>query len=164
MSKTNDVRDAVEDELTFDPDVDASDITVENAGNADGTVSLSGTVPSYPQYVAAAAGARRVVGVKNVRNHLEVALPPGDDRDDQTLTAAANNALTLNNTVPVGVGATAANGHLTLTGTVRDATERAAAGLMVAGLTGVRGVKNDIQVRADTDPAGITPRVHDSPF
>lgn len=146
MGQINDVRDAVEDELTFDPDVDASDITVENT---DGTVSLDGTVPSYPQYVAAAAGAQRVVGVKNVRNHLRVALPPRDYRDDPVLAATANNALTLNNTVPVGVEATAVNGNLTLTGTVRDTRERAAAELMAAGLTGVRGVKNDIQVRDD---------------
>jgi hypothetical protein len=32
MSKTNDVRDAVEDELPFDPDVDASDITSPAGG------------------------------------------------------------------------------------------------------------------------------------
>jgi len=32
---------------------------------------------------------------QNVRHHLEVALPPGDCRDDPTLTAEANNALTL---------------------------------------------------------------------
>ena len=92
MGQINDVRGAVEDELTFDPDVDASDITVENT---DGTVPLNGTVPSYPQYVAAAAGAQRVVGVKNVRNHLEVALPPRDYRDDLVLAATADNALAL---------------------------------------------------------------------
>jgi len=43
MGKTDDVRDAVEDKLTFDPDVDASDVRFENT---DGTVSLDGTVPS----------------------------------------------------------------------------------------------------------------------
>jgi osmotically-inducible protein OsmY len=150
MGQTNDVRDAVEDELTFDPDVDASHITVENT---DGTVSLNGTVPSYPQYVAAAAGARRVAGVKSVRNHLEVALPAGDYRDDALLTAAANNALTLNNTMPCGVEATAAKGTLTLTGAVRDTTERAAAEALVAGLTGVHSVKNDIQTRDGAAPA-----------
>jgi len=161
MGKTNDVRGAVEDELTFDPDVDASDITVEST---DGTVSLNGTVPSYPQYVAAAAGAQRVVGVKYVRNHLKVALQPGDYRDDPTLTATANNALTLNNAVSVGVEATAANGNVTLIGTVRDTTERAAAELRVAGLTGVRSVKNDIQMRDDTGPADVIPHVQGSPF
>ena len=161
MGKTNDVRDAVEDELTFDPDVDASDITIEST---DGTVSLNGTVPSYPQYVAAAAGTQRVVGVKYVRNHLKVALQPGDYRDDPTLTATANNALTLNNAVSVGVEATAANGNVTLIGTVRDTTERAAAELRVAGLTGVRSVKNDIQMRDDTGPADVIPHVQGSPF
>ena len=102
--------------------------------------------------------------VRDVRNHLKVALQPGDYRDDPTLTATANNALTLNNTVSVGVEATAANGNVTLIGTVRDTTERAAAELMVAELTGVRSVKDDIQMRDDTGPADVIPQVQGSPF
>jgi osmotically-inducible protein OsmY len=146
----DDIRDAVDDQLTFDPDVDAAEshITVEAVN---GEVTLNGTVPSYPQYLAAAAAARRVAGVTDVHNHLEVVLPPGDYRDDQTLTTTADDALTLNETVRVGVEATAANGVITLTGTVRDGDERTAAELLVAGLTGVRSVSNDIQIRADTD-------------
>ncbi len=35
-------------------------------------------MPSYPQYLEAATAARRVAGVKNVHNHLEVVLPAGD--------------------------------------------------------------------------------------
>ncbi len=124
MSKTKDVRDAVEDELTFDPLVDAANIKVVNMN---GDVALNGTVPSYPQYLEAAAAAQRVDGVKNVHNHLEVALPPEDYRDDATLTTAANNALALNVTVPDGVEATARNGNITLTGTVDYGTDRAAA-------------------------------------
>ena len=124
------------------------DITVETMN---GEVTLNGTVPSYPQYLAAAAAARRVAGVTDVHNHLEVVLPPGDHRDDQTLTTTADDALTLNETVRVGVEATAANGVITLTGTVRDGDERTAAELLVAGLTGVRSVRNDIQIRAHAD-------------
>jgi osmotically-inducible protein OsmY len=146
----DDIRDAVDDQLTFDPDVDAAEshVTVETMN---GEVTLNGTVPSYPQYLAAAAAARRVAGVTDVHNHLEVVLPPGDYRDDQTLTTTADDALTLNETVRVGVEATAANGVITLTGTVRDGDERTAAELLVAGLTGVRSVRNDIQIRADAD-------------
>jgi osmotically-inducible protein OsmY len=146
----DDIRDAVDDQLTFDPDVDAAEshVTVETMN---GEVTLNGTVPSYPQYLAAAAAARRVAGVTDVRNHLEVVLPPGDYRDDQTLTTTADDALTLNETVRVGVEATVANGVITLTGTVRDGDERTAAELLVAGLTGVRSVRNDIQIRADAD-------------
>jgi len=90
MTKTQDIRDAVELELSYDPLVDISGITVKNIN---GEVALNGTVPSFPQYREAAAAARRVAGVKNVHNHLEVVLPSGDYRDDATLTTAANNAL-----------------------------------------------------------------------
>jgi len=145
MGEVNDIRDAVADELVFDPDVDASGITVDGA---DGEVTLSGTVPGYPQYLAAAAAARGVAGVTSVRNHLQVALPPGDYRDDQALTAAANNALTLDEATPVGVEARAENGNLVLTGTVRDGVERAAAEALVAGLTGVRRVTNNVRIQA----------------
>src|SRR5215469_5323644 len=72
------ISDAVVDDLTFAPDVDASGITVEDG---DGDVVLTGSVPSYPQYVEAAAVASRVPGVKSVHDRLEVALPPGDFRD-----------------------------------------------------------------------------------
>ena len=146
MGQTNDIRGTVEDELMFDPDVDAAGITVTNVN---GEVTLSGTVPSYPQYMEAVAVARRVPGVTNVRNHLEIALPPGDYREDAALTTAANNALTLDNTVRPGVEATAKNGGITLTGIVRSGTERAAAEAIAAGLTGVRHIKNDIQIRDD---------------
>jgi osmotically-inducible protein OsmY len=71
--------------------------------------------------------ARRVGGVTGVHNHLEVALPEGDYRDDVKLATAANNALAQNVTVPDNVEATAEDGNITLTGTVSYGTERAAA-------------------------------------
>jgi osmotically-inducible protein OsmY len=159
MTKTQDIRDAVERELDYDPLVDASEITVKNLN---GDVALNGTVPSYPQYVAAATAARRVAGVTDVHNHLEVALPPGDYRDDATLTTMANNALMVNVTVPDGVEATARNGNLTLTGTVSYGTEMAAAEQTVAGLAGVRGLKDNIEISNDADPVDVTVHVQEA--
>ena len=78
MGKTKDIREAVEAELAFDPLVDPTGITVMDM---DGYVALNGTVPSYPQYLEAAAAAQRVTGVKDVHNHLEVVLPDGDYLD-----------------------------------------------------------------------------------
>ena len=92
MGRNTDIRESVEAELSYDPLVDAKDITVENLG---GDVTLVGTVRSYPQYLEAAEAAWRVAGVTNVHNHLQVALPPGDHQDDATLTTAANDALSL---------------------------------------------------------------------
>ena len=152
MAKTKDVRAAVQNELGFDPRVDAADITVANIS---GDVTLTGTVPSYPQYLQAAAAARRVAGVTGVHNHLEVTLPDGDYRDDVKLATAANNALAGNVTVPDTVEATAADGNITLTGTVSYGTQRAAAAAAVAGLTGTRNLENDIQIAYAADPVDV---------
>ena len=159
MSQTKDIRDAVERELSYDPLVYDSDISVKNIN---GDVALNGTVPSYPQYLEAAAAARRVAGVKHLQNHLEVVLPTGDYRDDATLTTAANNALTLNITVPDGVEATAENGDITLTGTVSYGSERTAAEQAVTYLTGVRNVRDDIDISTDADPVDVTVNVQDA--
>jgi osmotically-inducible protein OsmY len=157
MGTAKDIREAVQAELIFDPLVDATDITVRNM---DGEVGLNGTVPSYPQYLEAAAAAQRVSGVKNVHNHL--ALSDDDYRDDAWLTTAANNALTLNVTVPDGVEATARDGNLTLTGLVEFGRQREAAELAVAGLTGVRNVKDEIEITYDADPVDVTGLVQDA--
>jgi osmotically-inducible protein OsmY len=152
MGTTKDVRAAVEAELGFDPLVDSAHITVVNLG---GNVALNGTVRSYPQYLEAAAAARRVAGVTSVANHLEVVLPDSDFRDAPKLTTAANNALAANVTVPDTVEATAEDGIITLTGTVAYGTERAAAETAVSGLVGVRNVRNDIQISYVIDPVDV---------
>ena len=159
MGKTKDIRQAVEAELTFDPLVDAANITVTNIN---GEVALNGTVPNYPQYLEASAAAQRVAGVTDVHNHLEVVLPDSDYRDDAMLTTAANNALTLNITVPDGVEATARDGNLTLTGTAAYNSQRAAAELAVAGLTGIRNVRDDIDIAYDADPVDVDLHVQEA--
>ena len=159
MGKAKDIRESVEAELKFDPLVDPVDITVRNMN---GQVALNGTVPSYPQYLEAAAAAQRVAGVTNVHNHLEVMLSDDEYRDDAMLTTAANNALAQNVTVPDGVEATAKDGNLTLTGSVNYGPQRAAAEQAVAGLSGVRGIRNEIIVWDDADPADVSFLVQDA--
>ena len=159
MGETKDVREAVQAELEFDPLVNSANIRVSNIL---GEVALGGTVPSYPQYLKAAAAARRVAGVRQVHNHLEVLLPPGDERDDAVLTTAANNALAMDVTVPDGVEAMARDGNIRLTGTVGFARQRTAAAAAVTGLAGVRNVNNDIQVRGDADPVAVTLQLQDA--
>ncbi len=152
VRKTKDVRAAVEKELGFDPRVDAAHIAVRNIV---GDVTLTGTVPSYPQYLEAAAAARRVAGVKTVDNNLEVVLPERGYRDDVKLATAANNALAANVTVPDSVEALAEDGNITLTGTVSYGTECAAAEAAVSGLAGVRNVRNGIDISYLIDPVDV---------
>jgi len=159
VRKTKDVRAAVEKELGFDPGVDATHIAVRNIA---GDVTLTGTVPSYPQYLQAAAAARRVAGVTGVHNQLEVVLPEGDYRDNVKLATAANNALTSNVTVPDTVEATAYDGDITLTGIVPYGTQRAAAEAAVVGLTGVRNVIDDIEISYVLDPVDVDLHVQEA--
>jgi osmotically-inducible protein OsmY len=73
--------------------------------------------------------------------------------------AAADDALTANATVPPGVRAVARGGALTLTGAVSFHSQRLAAEKAVSGLTGVRGVKDEIELVFDVDPADVRRRV-----
>ena len=159
MAKTKDIRAEVEKELGFDSRVDSKQIKVSNIS---GDVTLTGTVPSYPQYMGAAAAVRRVAGVTGVHNHLEVALPDGNYRDDVKLATAANNALAQDVTVPDNVEATAEDGNVSLTGTVAYATERASAEAAVASLTGVRNVSNDIDIAYAADPVDVDLHVREA--
>jgi osmotically-inducible protein OsmY len=156
MTKTQDVKAAVEDELIFDPLLDATNITVANLR---GEVSLRGYVYSYPEYAEALAAARRVSGVTKVHNHLEVVLPEGSYRSDAALTTAANNALGWDIMVPDGVEATVKDGNVKLTGNVRFGAQRDAAVEAVAGLTGVRNIKDRIEIVYDADPVDVAVRV-----
>jgi osmotically-inducible protein OsmY len=159
MGTTKDIREAVEAELKFDPLVDDADIHVMNIN---GDVALSGTVPSYPQYLGAAAAGQRVGGVKNVHNHLEVVLSDADYRDDAMLTTAANNVLTMSITVPDGVEATARDGNVTLTGLVKYGSQRDAAERAVAALAGVRSVKEEIDLTYDAEPVDVNRLVQEA--
>ena len=156
MAKPKDIRAAVKAELDFDPFIDDSDITLKNLN---GDVALNGTVPSYPQYLQAAAAARRVSGVTRVHNHLMVMLPDENYRDDAQLTTAANSSLALNITVPGSVEASASDGNIWLTGSVGYGFQRDAAEATVSGLTGVRNVSDDIEVRSYEETSDATKRV-----
>ena len=159
VQAAKDIREGVRKELDFDPLVDASDITVKNMH---GNVALNGTVPSYPQYLDAAAAAKRVNGVTRVHNHLAVALPPESYRDGPMLTTAANNALAQTVSVPDNVEASVNQDVVWLTGTVRNGFERDAAGQAVAGLTGVRGIVNDIEIFSEVEEEDVSFLVQDA--
>ena len=158
--KAKDIREAVQKELKFDPLVDPAGITVKNLN---GDVALNGTVPAYPQYLQAAAAAKRVQGVTRVHNHLMVDVPFASYRDDALLTTDANNALAMNVSVPPGsVEASVTEGNVWLTGMVGNRFQRDAAEQAVAGLTGVRGIADDIEIFSDIEAADVTDLVEEA--
>lgn len=111
-----------------------------------GVVYLTGSASSYAQKWAIARAAARVVGVKDLRDHLGV-LPPADAyREDHHIREAARRALEWDARVPDGVHATVTDGLLRLNGLVQRFSQREAAEEAVRNLVGVRDVVNEIKV------------------
>ena len=136
----NDVR----AELSWDPCVHDKEIGVLAA---DGVVTLTGSVPSYAEKLAAEHAAERVTGVKAVANELVVTLTPMGQRTDADIARAVVNALSWDVHVPhVQIKAAVTNGWITLEGDVEWRYERDAALRAVQNLTGVRGVTDNIAV------------------
>src|SRR5438445_4556323 len=96
MRSDDDIKRDVEEELKWEPDLDATDIAVAVKG---GVVTLMGFVRSYSEKWQAEAAAKRVAGVVGVANDLEVRLPGTDERPDPEIArdavAAIKNRLPL---------------------------------------------------------------------
>jgi len=82
MSADEDLKRDVENELKWDPDIDASDIGV---AVKDGAVTLSGFARSFRQRRKAEEDATRVRGVRGVANDVEVRLPVEADGNNVVL-------------------------------------------------------------------------------
>jgi osmotically-inducible protein OsmY len=133
------VRDAVQRQLEWDPEVDASAIGI---AAKDGSVTLTGFIDSYAGKLAAERVAKRVRGVRAVANDVEVRLKLG--RTDADIAGDAARALDLYVTIPSGVKAAVHNGHVTLTGVVPWPYQKKHAEKIMRHIRGVRGVFNHL--------------------
>jgi VCBS repeat-containing protein len=147
----------VQDELEWEPSVDAAQIGV--TAN-DGVVTLTGHVPGFAQKAAAECAAKRVLGVKAVANDIVVRLPGSSLRDDDDIAAAAVSSLWWDATVPNDrVRVTVRDGWVNLEGEVDWHYQREAAERAVRSLTGVKGVTNQITVTPKDTPAEVKHKI-----
>lgn len=115
-------------------------VTVE-----DGVVHLTGSTETYSQKWAIERAASSVVGVREVRDFLDVR-PRDNDRDDDQIQQAATIVLRWDARVPDSVGVSVTDGVLRLDGVVERFTDREAAEDAVRNLIGVRDVINEIRL------------------
>ena len=142
---TNDrLRAEVAAELSWDPRVDSTDITVSADG---GRVTLHGTVTRFRQKREADNAARRVFGVAAISNFLEVHIPDRDRRADADVRADVRQALALNDLIPATVQASVDAGLVTLSGVAAWQFQRDEAELACAAVPGVMGVDVAISLR-----------------
>jgi osmotically-inducible protein OsmY len=153
MSDDNELKQAVLDELKWEPSVNAAHIGVTT--NA-GVVTLMGHVESYAEKSAAERAARRVKDVKAIAEEIEVRLPFGIKRGDEEIASAAVNRLTWNMSVPKdAVKVQVEKGWITLTGEVDWHFQQEAAADEVRGLYGVVGVSNLITIKPRANASNI---------
>jgi osmotically-inducible protein OsmY len=138
------IRDDVLSELTLDPKIASTDITVTVK---DGVVLLSGFATSYWEKHEAESAAKHTYGVRAVVNDITVR--PTSLRSDAEIARDAVRALESH----VGINAeriktTVRDGWVTLEGTVDWPYQKILAQAAVKSLKGVTGITNNLEHRA----------------
>src|SRR5258707_3007032 len=143
----------VEDELNWEPSVNAAEIGVAVKS---GIVTLSGNISSYWQKFSAERAAARVSGVKAVVNELEVRLPTSSERTDEDIARTAVNHLNWAVSVPADRSqVTVSNGWINLAGTVECDYQRAASENAVRHLIAAKVVSNLIEVKPPVSKCAV---------
>jgi len=157
MSDDKHLKQAVLDELQWEPSVNAAHIGVTAK---DGVITLMGHVENYFEKSAAEKAARRVKEVKAVAEEIEVRLPYSIKHGDEEIASAAVDRLEWDSTLPDGaVKAKVEKGWVTLTGEVDWHYQQEAAMNDVRGLWGVTGVSNEITIKPKPNTSNIKDKI-----
>jgi osmotically-inducible protein OsmY len=132
------------EELKWDSRVDETEVGVQVDG---GVVTLTGMVTSWAKRLAAQEAVRRVIGVLDVANDINVKVPGGLARTDTEIAQAVRRTLEWDVFVPEEkITSTVTDGWVTLEGPVERWSQREDAERAVRNLTGVKIVVNKITV------------------
>ena len=157
MSNDKELKQAVLDELKWEPSVNEAHIGV--TAN-DGIVTLMGHVETFSEKSAAERAARKVHDVKAAAEEIEVRLPFSVKRSDEEIASVVINRLKWDASVPGGaVKAKVEKGWVTLTGEVEWHYQHEAAMSDVRGLWGVIGVSNEIAIKPRPDTSAIRDKI-----
>jgi osmotically-inducible protein OsmY len=160
MRSDSDIKKDVEDELKWDPDIDATDVAVSVKN---GTVTLTGFMRSYAQKLSAEKDAKRVAGVVAVANDIEVRLLGISQRPDPEIARDAVAAIQME--LPYSaqhIKAIVKNGWVTLEGEVEWNYQRERAEKAVQRLRGVTGVSNLISLKPRVTPTEIKRKIEEA--
>ncbi len=157
MKSDKDLQHDVQEELKWEPSVNAAHIGVAVTG---GVVTLTGHVPSYAEKYGAEKAAKRVYGVKAVADELDIKLPGSFKRTDEDIAQACVSALKDNYSVPhEKIKVVVNSGWVTLDGQVEWQYQKNAAMNAVRFLTGFTGVSNNITVKTHVSPSDVKNKI-----
>jgi osmotically-inducible protein OsmY len=154
------LRQAVIDELEWEPRVDASHIGV---AVEDGVVTLTGHVESYAGKNAAEEAVKHVHGVKAIAQEIQVRMPGDKQSADDQIAKRALDIIAWNCWIPEDkVKVKVQNGHVTLSGEVDWHYQRDNAEDAVRKLSGIKGVANTIQIKPRANSTNVKQRIEDA--
>ncbi|WP_029632161.1 BON domain-containing protein [Zavarzinella formosa] len=142
----------VMDEIKWEPSTTAAQIGV-SASN--GVVTLNGVVATYAEKWAVERAAQRVEGVKGIAEEITIKLSGVHVKSDAEIAEAAITSLKWHVWVPSDIQVNVAQGWVTLKGQVSWGYQRNAARDSVCCMPGVKGVSNDITIKAPVQPSSI---------
>ena len=160
MKTDSDIKRDVENELRWDPDIDATDVAITVK---DGVVTLAGFVRSYSQKWEAERDAKRVSGVVGIANDIEVRLPSIDQRPDPDI--ARDVVAAIQTQLPFWhdhIKPVVKNGWVTLEGDAEWNFQRERAESAVRHVRGAKGVSNLIVVKPQAAPSEIKTRIEEA--
>jgi osmotically-inducible protein OsmY len=160
MRTDNDIKKDVESELSWDPDLDPTDIAVKVK---DGIVTLAGFTSSFSSKYKAERDVKRVKGVVGVVNDIQVRLPGSDERPDPDLAREAVAAI--RQELPYSaslIKVTVRDGWITLEGDVEWNYQRERAEAAVRKLKGVKGVINTIAIKPRVQPSDVKQKIEEA--
>ena len=148
----------VMEQLSFEPNIDESNITVSIKDN--GVVLLGGKVKSYTEKYLAEKAVEKLKKVKGVANELMVDLASIYKRSDVDIVQAALNALKWSMFIPhEDIKVSVDNGHLSLVGDVEFNYQKVRAEKAVRDLFGVTTVINNIKVNPSIKPSEVKEKI-----
>lgn len=157
MNSDSDIRQNVENELTWEPTLNEKGIMVKVQ---DGVVTLGGNAPHYADRWTAEQVAKRVSGVRAIANDIEVVMPKAGERSDTEIANAAVNALKWHfATETCNIKPVVVHGWVKLTGDVKFAYQCNIAEGAVRYLAGVKSVTNDIVVKPAVKIADVKQKI-----
>ncbi|MGA8707119.1 MAG: BON domain-containing protein [Steroidobacteraceae bacterium] len=154
------IRHDVLSELDWDPRFDSRNIGV---AVKNGVVALSGHVGSYAERRGAEEAAQSVAGVTAVANDIIIELAFEAGRTDAELAETAVSALKGNISVPSEhIKMVVRDGWITLDGEVAMWYQKSAAQNALANLLGVKGIINNISIRAFVSATEVKGKIQDA--
>ncbi len=157
MKTDAELKQDVQDELNWDPAVDATAIGVAVEG---GVVTLSGHLQTYAQKWAVQKALQRVAGVKAYALELDVLLAPNHRRSDTEIAQCAQTALGQLAVLPDdAVQLMVDKGWVTVEGEVDWEFQRRLVEKTISHLKGVVGVSNDISLKHHAMPPDLADRI-----